>query len=346
MTDERDAEEVSVDSAQSAAQAEAGRGFGARLAAARERFGLTQAEVARALNLRATVIVAIEEEDFAELPQMAFVRGYARTYARLLEVPEDDIAEALKAWRDPNEDGRLPLSPASVTPKRSLGRSLHGHAGLILTLLSILVAVLLAAVLLMIWPEGGFTAPRSEPAVDFPAPAAEMRQAPAALPQVAAPEAGVEPGSSRQEEVFADDGFDGSEAAEEEAAQLLEQGTAVASAASLPVAADEEETAEAAVVAVRRESADDGRILRVFAGGEDLVELSFSGDCWVEIRDAEGRGVVSDLARAGQTFEVQGQGPFRVLLGYAHGVQITYNGEQVALAPHIRNDIASLVVGR
>lgn len=142
-----------------------------------------------------------------------------------------------------------------------------------------------------------------------------------------------------QEDVFADDGDDGTEAAEE-TSQLLQQGAALQEA-TVPVA-----DSETAVFSVRRESADDNRILRVFAEGEDLVELRFSGDCWVEIRDAKGRGVISDLAREGQTLEVYGQGPFRVLLGYAHGVQIAYNGEQVALAPHIRNDIASLVVGR
>lgn len=344
MTDERSASDVTVDSTPPSAGADAA-GFGARLAAEREQRALSQVEVARVLNLRTAVIAAIEEEDFAHLPQMTFVRGYARTYARLLDIPEADIAEALKSWRDPSEDGRLPLSPASVSPKRSLGTSLHGHAGLILTLLSILVAVVLAAVLLTIWPENGFTAPRSEPAAELSVPAPETPAAPAALPQAAPPAADREVESALQEDMFADDGYDGSEAAEE-AAQLLEEPAAAdeSPATTLPVQGGE--AAAAAGFSVRRETADDGRVLRVFAEGEDLVELRFSGDCWVEIRDAEGRGVVSDLAREGQTLEVRGQGPFRVLLGYAHGVQIAYNGEQVALAPHIRNDIASLVVGR
>lgn len=360
MTDERSAPEVAVDGTQPAA----GAGFGARLAAEREQRALSQADVARALNLRVAVIVAIEEEDFSNLPKMAFVRGYARTYARLLDVAEAEIAEALRSWRDPEEDGRLPLSPGSVVSKRGLGRGLHGHAGLILTLLSILVAVVLAAVLLAIWPEGGFTGSRSEPAVEAPASSPDNRVAPAALldsvpssvPDAADGEADAELG----QDDFADDGYDGSEAAEE-AAQLPRRQARQESAAQAPAAAMTAavatEVAAAVPVAnagpgaaagfsVRRESADDGRVLRVFAEGEDLVELRFGGDCWVEIRDAEGRGVVSDLAREGQTLEVHGQGPFRVLLGYAHGVQIAYNGERVALAPHIRNDIASLVVGR
>lgn len=355
MTDERSASDCNVESSESGARADASEGFGARLAAAREQRALTPADVARALNLRAAVIVAIEEEDFAALPRMAFVRGYARTYARLLDVSEAEIAQGLTSWRDPGEDGRLPRSPASVSTKRGFGRSLHGHAGLILTLLSLLVAVLLAAVLMMIWPEGGFTAARSEPAAEAPAPAPVMRASPAPV-SFAAPSAeprlqadGVDMGPDfdgsvvweARDELFADDGYDGVEAAEE-TAQMLRQ--TVGQAAAMPESASESGHADG--FSVRREIAEGGQLLRVFAQGEDLVRLRFSGDCWVEIRDAEGRGVVSDLAREGQTLEVQGQGPFRLLLGYAHVVQLAYNGEEVALAPHIRNDIASLVVGR
>ncbi|MCC5885012.1 MAG: DUF4115 domain-containing protein [Gammaproteobacteria bacterium] len=359
MTDER-AEDAAVDSTGGRAAAESG--FGERLAAEREQHGLSQADVARALNLRVAVIVALEEEDFGALPKMAFVRGYARSYARLLGFPEADIAEALASWRAPEDDGRLPLSPASVVAKRSLGSGLHGHAGLILTLLSILVVVVLGAVLVMIWPEGGFQAMRSESAAEPPAaaPAAApaTRSVPLSAPRLQLDAVDV-PGADQamgQEEAFADDGYDGSQAAEEAAAeaaaQAQQEATQLPTQGSRPdpappaAVADSGAQGAAAGFAVRRESVDSGRVLRVYAQGEDQVLLRFSSDCWVEIRDAEGRGIVSDLGREGQTFEVHGKGPFRILLGYAHGVEVTYNGEPVGLAPHIRNDIASLVVGR
>jgi len=41
-----------------------------------------------------------------------------------------------------------------------------------------------------------------------------------------------------------------------------------------------------------------------------------------------------------------GQAPFRVLLGYAPGVQMSFNGETVVLAPHTRNNVATLVLGQ
>lgn len=346
MTDERSDEDVAVDSTGARAAEEVD--FGERLAAEREQHGLSQADVARSLNLRVAVIVALEEEDFAALPKMAFVRGYARSYARLLGLSEADIADALASWRDPNENGRLPLSPAAVAPSRGLGSNLHGHAGLILTVLSVLVVILLAAVLVMIWPEGGLQSmgreSAEEPATVAPQPTRVIEAVPASAPRLHMDGADL-PGeveSAQQEYDFADDGYDGIEAAEE-AAQFPEPDLRGGGASS-ETAADSGD-ADAADFSVRRESAEGGRLLRVFAQGEDQLLLRFSSDCWVEIRDAEGRGIVSDLGRAGQTYAVHGQGPFRLLLGYAHGVQLTYNGEPVGLSSHIRNDIASLVVG-
>ncbi|NOX52804.1 MAG: DUF4115 domain-containing protein [Gammaproteobacteria bacterium] len=49
---------------------------------------------------------------------------------------------------------------------------------------------------------------------------------------------------------------------------------------------------------------------------------------------------------AGQSVEFIGQGPFRVLLGYAPGAILQFNYETVALTPHTRNNVAKLVLGQ
>jgi cytoskeleton protein RodZ len=66
----------------------------------------------------------------------------------------------------------------------------------------------------------------------------------------------------------------------------------------------------------------------------------------VEIKDTAGAVLFGDLGRAGGQIELVGAGPFRVLLGYAPGVLLEYNSEPVALAPHTRNNVASLVLGQ
>lgn len=80
--------------------------------------------------------------------------------------------------------------------------------------------------------------------------------------------------------------------------------------------------------------------------GAQLLDLDFTEECWVEIKDADGTTLFADLGRPGRTFRFQGEGPFHLLLGYAPGVILSFNQEPVALSPHTRNNVASVVLGQ
>ena len=77
----------------------------------------------------------------------------------------------------------------------------------------------------------------------------------------------------------------------------------------------------------------------------DALTFRFNEESWVEVRDGAGALIYEDLGAAGQTVRVTGNAPFSVLVGYAAGVQLTYNNDPVALAPHTRQAVARLVVG-
>ncbi len=73
--------------------------------------------------------------------------------------------------------------------------------------------------------------------------------------------------------------------------------------------------------------------------------LHFSGDCWVQVRDGSGAIVLSTLAKAGQSINVtQGTPPYRILVGKASAVQITYAGKPVPLPANALN-VARVEVG-
>jgi cytoskeleton protein RodZ len=103
---------------------------------------------------------------------------------------------------------------------------------------------------------------------------------------------------------------------------------------------------DSAVVEGAPEPGGDGHLLRLTPAGDQRLRLDFSADSWVEIRDAGGAVVYSNLNKAGTQLELVGQGPFRILLGYAPGVTLAFEGEPVALAPHTRNNVATLVLGQ
>ena len=62
---------------------------GEQLRKARIGYGWSLGDVAANLNLDVDVVRALESGDYAGLPEPAFIRGYLRAYARLMEM--DDV---------------------------------------------------------------------------------------------------------------------------------------------------------------------------------------------------------------------------------------------------------------
>jgi cytoskeleton protein RodZ len=74
----------------------AAAGPGQRLRLAREAAGLSREEVSTRLRLRLELIRALEDDDYAHLPPLAFVSGYLRSYARLLDLPAEELVAMLE----------------------------------------------------------------------------------------------------------------------------------------------------------------------------------------------------------------------------------------------------------
>ena len=75
--------------------------------------------------------------------------------------------------------------------------------------------------------------------------------------------------------------------------------------------------------------------------------MVFDKDCWVEIKDANGKMVLSDLYSAGDTIEQAIIAPIEVLLGRSSGVAaMTFDGRTIDLKPHTRKDIARLTLSK
>ncbi len=70
-------------------------GFGKRLKIARETMRLTEKDVALRLHLNSDVIALIENESYESGPPLIFLKGYLRSYARLVSLPEAEINQVL-----------------------------------------------------------------------------------------------------------------------------------------------------------------------------------------------------------------------------------------------------------
>jgi cytoskeleton protein RodZ len=82
------------------------------------------------------------------------------------------------------------------------------------------------------------------------------------------------------------------------------------------------------------------------AAGIDRLSLHFSADCWIEVKDRDDKVLVATLKHADDKLQVEGRGPFKVLLGYAPGVEMAYNGAPVKVdTPPVGNRSTRLIVG-
>ncbi len=74
------------------------------------------------------------------------------------------------------------------------------------------------------------------------------------------------------------------------------------------------------------------------------IELVFDRESWVEIKDADGRVVFSQLNPPGTRRNVVGEAPFALVIGAASGVKLRYNDSDVDLGPFTRTDVARLTL--
>lgn len=71
---------------------------GAQLAALRLQKGYTQEYIAGKLHLRLQIIEQLEADEYVNMPQPVFIKGYLRAYAKLLGVAADPFLESFNRY--------------------------------------------------------------------------------------------------------------------------------------------------------------------------------------------------------------------------------------------------------
>lgn len=114
------------------------------LRAAREAAHLSVVEIAQALKFSARQIELLEADDYAALPGNTIVRGFVRSYGRLLKLDVDALLHML--------DARTPNAPADVRPPDNMGvASQPGAMQQFSPIVSAAIVLSLVALLLGLW---------------------------------------------------------------------------------------------------------------------------------------------------------------------------------------------------
>ena len=68
--------------------------------------------------------------------------------------------------------------------------------------------------------------------------------------------------------------------------------------------------------------------------------MKFARASWVEIRDGQGKPLISQLNPGGSEAVVEGRPPFALIIGNAQHVRLSYDDRSIDLAPHVKVEVA------
>jgi cytoskeleton protein RodZ len=289
---------------------------------AREEQGLSQKETARDLHLTSKVINAIEEDDFELIPSFVFARGYIRSYARHLGLDGQAlVAEFDLAYGVPNNSAK-PMSAI----RKGVQQSKPGDTWV--KLISIVFVVGLVAASIVWWQSqnGSQMLPQLSSGAEQELPSGTLVE-------------GLDTDDVNLDLLLLSTNESEVDAIVPEAESIIESEEAQVVVVE-PVV---DPVAEAVTEQAPKEVTD----AVVLLPNQAQLVMVFDKDCWVEIKDANGKMVLSDLYSAGDTIEQVITAPIEVLLGRSSGVAtMTFDGRTIDLKPHTRKDIARLTLSK
>jgi len=284
--------------------------LGKTLREAREHLGLSIADVAHQTKLAPRQIEALEADDFQHLPEMPFVRGFVRSYAKILQLD----AQPLLAFLPQTNAPPMPLISDSVEVPFPSAHSPQRQN------LVWLGAALLLAVLVVAFAVWHFTTPleKSEMAqvetpVSLPAKMQIIPASPVAETSEIAPPA----------------------APAARPALVVVQSSVPAAKLLAPIPRDTLLTAGGRPEALPQTQPAKPAAQPDAAPKTATLRLAFDEESWTEIRDKDDKILSSQVNPRGSELRLNGQAPFSLVIGHAASARLYYRGKQVDLTPHI-----------
>ena len=291
-----------MDTANSTKNQPAGFGPGKNLRQVRLDLRLTPEEVAKQLHLAPRQILALESDDYDNLPQSTYVRGYLRSYALLLGLSPEPILESYS---------RMHVAAPPRLAREPNPHTEH-HEGQVRSATYVVGALVL--VLIVAWWQGRDEAPPNPPdGYAQVAPAVPLSEAqppteptpPADVPDTAPPPPAAVPTPAPAPE------------------------TPPRTATPPPAAAPQ--PAPRAALTPGAPGANEPRA---------RVVLQAEQESWAEVRDARQSRLLYETVPAGRLVALEGVPPFSVFLGNVDGVLVYIDGKPYDARRHKRGTTA------
>jgi len=332
---------------------------------AREQRGLTQAQAATQLNLKVTVIAQMEAEQWDQSVAPTFMRGYLRSYARLLKLSETEILQAFAV-----QTAYLRHHPKEM--KSFSNKTRRDAAENRFMLATYFVVVLLIGLFLVsVWqthmldekpvsvlPEYNesadlpvtdiaieTTTPNAAQGLDSTAASATPAESQLTNPAVAklsATDTAVTAASaSANTEISATSNVN-------PATDRTPTTTLEPTVTSAPIEANKPAVIAAEPVAIEATTASAAND-NIPSANENTsavergqLTLQFSKGCWVSVEDNSGKRLTYQMYQAGQEAQISGAYPLKVTLGEPTAVTLQLNDVSIDLSQYQTGRVARL----
>jgi len=343
------------------------KGPGELLQVARIEQSISIDDIARQMNLNAKILQSIEDDDYSDIQSPIFMRGYLRTYARLVGLDEDKMIRMFSDFYQQDD----PVIKA-------IGNTIPEISSNDIRVKWMTYAVILGLlVLLSIWWVNNYRADllggeatsssNSMPTETSKIVASQNDRA-VITPDIKM----IEPKSEKNEMsdvekiITTDSDLANTSIAKDDTAEqiveeispeqeatsvqeivkdkntevvVLNEGPALTEVSEVvePVKEDIKQLKET-VAATQTLSVKKKYTKETSApSGSDVLELNIVAASWGNIKDASKFKLVQDLLKAGTSYRLIGEAPFNIFLGNGYGVEITLNGRSIDFSKHIKS---------
>ncbi|CAA6826017.1 MAG: Unknown protein [uncultured Thiotrichaceae bacterium] len=337
--------------------------LGSLLQEYREQANLDIQSVAQALRLPVSAVEALENENFSELPEPPYVRGYLRSYARLADADPQQAITLYETIRgsDSNRQTRIPtaIENAHYSPKnppQELISPFRFKMGLLsLGILGLIIFSMIPSVQEKagnIWSsfspdkeiqdvETTINTTISDNVagnlpVSAPAPVEEPTDNTESQATDIATNTTTDSGNGTFNTTISDNAT--SESSTEEAVeQSPDTEPETTTSSTQNTVEDSSSVASSATTETPVENSDP---TVEEANGATKLKLVFSDEVWIRINDGEGKRLFEALNPAGTEKELLFNKPLKFKIGNAQGMKLFVDGEETDISKYINGSIA------
>ncbi|MHA2940090.1 RodZ domain-containing protein [Vibrio sp. RC27] len=285
----------------------------------RESQNLTRKHVAEKLRLREAVIQSLDDSDFDSIgKEKTFIRGYLRSYARVVGADENVILAAYDSYC-----GEVPQE-VDMKMKSFSERTKHEANNNRLNYITFGVIFVVIGISSIWWYQN-----QSNDSLLSDTNATQTAQV--ELPVVEEVDNVVKTTNTEVLNPAVE-----SQAVTVEQTEGSFEGPVRDESSNPP----ESVISEQATESLSTEASNDAVLKELTEASDSRIVMTFSADCWIQIIDATGKTLTVGTKKPNQVVSLDGQAPFKVILGAPETVSMTYSSEPVDLSRYTSGKVA------